>query len=222
MRSKNLSLLFSPYLFFFCLLASCSSSSSSLSTQWQTFYARDDGKNLERPVVYRAQVPMQWKRLSPPVETSIADTTLPICEFWIEAEDEQDKVRITLHTFPFQDSQTRIPPQAQIARWKQQLTDREEWTTQTQTVSHGGFHGLFFEGEGIMQGKLTKIMGWSMQLASIYLKSLIHSSSSLSQPLLADYTIKVIGSPNKVEQHRADLFAFVQSFECIEELPSPL
>lgn len=204
---------------FFCLLNSSDKSLSLSSSTWQLLAGRDNGDSLERPVLYRALTPAHWIRCDSSVTESIADTTKAICEFYIQEDDRS--IRLTIHTFPIVESHIRIPPQAQVARWKKQFEEIDCLANQILPDSHGGFSGLFFEGQGILQGTPHKVMGWSMQLASIYERQLNQENSPLDSRKRADYTIKANGPPDLINKHRADLLLFAHSFELIDELPSP-
>jgi hypothetical protein len=201
------------------ILTSCNTYPSSNSSSWQYFAGRDNDPSLERPLFYRAQVPSHWIRQDPLAADSIADTTKSICEFFIR---EQEKfIRLTIHTFPILQENMRITPQAQVARWKGQFEELDLVATHTLPGAHGGFSGLFFEGEGILQGNPTKVMGWSMQLASIYQQQLNQGKQVLDNRKRADYTIKASGPIHLVDKYRQELIAFANSFELIDELPSP-
>ncbi len=203
------------------VLSSCSqTTSSSPSSSWQMIAARDEGQPSSRAFIYRALVPSNWIRLDPSATESIADTTKSICEFYIQDHDQT--IRVTIHTFPITQSQHRIPPQAQIARWKKQFDELDPLTTRVIPESHGGFSGLYFEGEGLLKGQPTKILGWSMQLANCYERQLHQEKQFLDSCKRADYTIKASGSPLFIDQHRLAILAFAHSFELIDELPSPL
>lgn len=169
--------------------------------------ARDDGQSLDRPLIYRALAPQNWIRLELDPASSIADSTKANCEFQIEEGEE--KIRITCHTFPILEGK-RIPPQAQIARWKRQLENLDQLSVHVTPNSHGGFSGLFFEGEG----NQVKVLGWSMQLGEVYLRQL-----GLEKEKRADYTIKAVGPPSMIEKHRHEIIQFANSFELIDELP---
>lgn len=208
---------------FFCIailfsLISCSSVQPSSSNQ-QLFSGRDNGQSLERPVLYRAFVPSHWIRQDPLETESIADTIKAICEFYIRENDES--IRLTIHTFPIIQENMHISPQAQIARWKGQFEELELIATQTLPDAHGGFSGLFFEGQGILQGNATKVLGWSMQLASVYERQLSQGKKPLDLNKRADYTIKASGPPHLMDKHRLEILAFARSFELIDELPAP-
>lgn len=212
------SILFYFTIFLLLILTSCDQHTPS--SNWQLIAGRNFDTSLDRPMLYRALVPAQWIRQDPPANESLMDTTRSICEYYIR--ENQQTIRLTIHTFPVLPNSIRIPPQAQTARWKKQFDTLDPLATHSQADSHGGFCGLFFEGQGILHGELTKVMGWSMQLASCYDQQLCQSSQPVDCCKRADYTIKVSGPPAFMDQHRADILAFAQSFELIEELPSPL
>lgn len=200
------------------LLTACQSSYSYPTSHWQQFAGRDDGTSLARPLLYRAKVPLTWQRQDPASTESIADTTKAICTFYIP-EGEQT-IRLTLHTFPIGESYPRIPPQAQIARWKTQFDELDALTTTVQSEAHGGFSGLFFEGQGLIQGQATKVLGWSMQLAIGYERQLNLEKYTLDRTKKADYTIKAQGPIELINKHRTEIVTFAQSFELIDELPA--
>lgn len=198
------------------LLSSCEQPPSQQLTL-HTIGCRNCEPELDRPLIYRASTPLHWLRKDPNPTESIADTKKSICEFFIQ--ENSDAIRITLHTFPFQSLSMRIPPQAQIHRWKKQFEELDPLSCEISPASQGGYTGLFFEGQGMMQGSAIKVMGWSMQVAPMYARQLIQSHDSLDQSKCADYTIKIVGPPSLLEKNRADLLTFAHSFELIDELP---
>ena len=210
---------YSLFLFTLMALTGCTTT-SPLPISWQSFTGRDNGLSLNRPLLYRACVPAQWIRHDPPLTESIADTMRAICEFYIHDRDQS--IRITLHTFPILQETMRIPPHAQIQRWKGQFEELDVLTVNTLPEAQGGFSGLFFEGEGKMQGKEMYVMGWSMQLAPLYERQLAQGKHPLDQSKRADYTIKASGPPSLMRQYRADILSFAHSFELIDELPTSL
>jgi hypothetical protein len=206
---------------FLFVLTACNQDTSPLpASNWQLIAGRDEGQAAERPLLYRACVPSNWIRQDPSTSASIADTTKSICEFYIQEEGQN--IRLTIHTFPIIQGHMRIPPQAQIARWKKQFEELDPLASHILPESHGGFSGLYFEGQGILQGSPTKVMGWSMQLASGYERQLSQGQQPLDRLKRADYTIKASGPPVLMDTHRAAIMAFARSFELIDELPSPL
>lgn len=202
-------------------LSSCNSQSSPFPfSQWQLVAGRDEGHTHERPFIYRVLVPPHWVRQDPSSTESIADTTQSICEFYIRENDQA--IRLTVHTFPISDIHPRIPPQAQIARWKKQFDELDLLNTTIASEGQGGFNGLRFEGRGVLHGQPTTVMGWSMQLASGYERQLSLEKERLDRYKRADYTIKASGPSSLMDKHRADILAFAHHFELIDELPSLL
>lgn len=201
-------------------LLSCTPSTPPSSFNWQLIAARNEEPSLDRPFVYRVQVPSHWKCEQSFTDASVTDTKKPICEFYIQEGEEI--VRITIHSFPIYSSDQRIPPLAQVMRWRQQFEELNEWTTSLASESYAGFSGMRFEGEGLIRHQPTRVMGWSMSLASAYDKQLSLGKSPLDCYKRADYTIKASGPPALMHKHRAALLAFAHSFELIDELPTPL
>lgn len=203
------------------LLVGCESSSpTDHAIHWQEIAARDNGHSLDRPQIYRVCAPVDWIRYDPLPDESIVDSTKSNCEFLIH--EGPNSIRITVHTFPIIESDKRIPPQAQIARWKKQIVDLDIMTTTIFDESHGGYSGLFFEGEGTVHDIATRVMGWSMLLASGYERQLGLGRHPDDHFKRADYTIKASGTPEMMDRHRNAIIAFAQSFELIDELPTPL
>ncbi|MBA3721384.1 MAG: hypothetical protein H0W88_03185 [Parachlamydiaceae bacterium] len=185
---------------------------------WQKINSRDEEFPSSRFPLYLAKVPSDWTRVDPSSTESIADTTKPLCEFYIN--EDTGSVRITVHYFPSENIKDRIPPSAQIQRWKSQFESIDPALTITETESHSGFVGLYLECQGVMQGKPTKLMGWAMQLAPEYYRRLSHDDSFFTLQKRADYTIKAVGSPEIIDKHHKEIMTFGQSFELIEVLPS--
>lgn len=160
---------------------------------------------VRRPV-YRAKVPNGWIRYDP--EKPITDTREPNVTFLIE-----DALKVTVHTFPTVNLEERIPPIAQVERWKQQINGI---TTSLATVSHGGFVGLCFEGPAVL--------AWSMQLDFEHYQTLSFLASSLLEEehfkqMRADYTIKATGPQELIDRHKDELHFFANSFELIQGIP---
>lgn len=186
----------------------------TFSYNWQTIKSRDDGTPTSRFPLYTAKVPSDWIRKDPSPTDSIEDTMKPLTEFLIKENNET--VRITIHNFPEQ----RIPPTAQIQRWKNQFIDLDPSKTHTTEESHNGFVGLRIETEGMYNQNPTKLIGWAMQLAPEYYDYLSNEDKSfIEKQELADYTIKAIGSPILIDKHRDAILNFGQSFGLIQELP---
>jgi len=190
------------------LLSSCQSEKVASPSQWHAIVSRDN-----QTFVYRAYVPTDWTRQDPDPQTSLEDTKIPVCEFFITQGDE--RIRLTIHLFPYTSYDSRVPPKAQIARWKKQFETFDALSSATTPCSHGGFYGLCFEGTGEQNSQPTKVLGWSMQLAQLYDQSLEFQGDALKR---ADYTIKAVGPPSFMTQKQAQITAFAESFELIDEL----
>lgn len=190
-------------------------------SEWQDICGRDNGVQLGRTPIYRANVPSKWIRHTS-LNESIADTKKAICEFSIE--DQGRQIRITIHSFPSQTIDERIPPAAQIARWKRQLDPLDLASVNVVPQSHGGFAGFLFEGSGILNNEQTTILGWSMQLAPEHYRHLIPGNNTdeanLLRQMRSDYTIKAVGPYDLVAKYKRSIMAFADSFELIQEIPT--
>jgi hypothetical protein len=203
---------------FFMLLCSCSidnSSKSSLTTI--SIAARGNGQ-APRPIIYRIKAPKAWTYSQPSLNDSLTDTTLALCEFSIE-EDGQS-IRITIHNFPSDKIEERIPPKAQIARWKQQFQELSTASVIIKPQAYSGYTGLFFEGSGKFNGTLTTILGWSMQMGREHYQTLSVFDHSLYKQMRADVTIKAVGPTDLMQKKRQEIEQFARSFELINEIPT--
>jgi len=212
------------YVVLAAFISSCDHDSPISHSTWQTFDSRDNGNgngnSIIKHPVYRAKVPAHWIRKDPAFEESIVDTTKANCEFVIQ--ENGHTIRITFHTFPIESQGMRIPAQAQIVRWKRQFDELDPPSLHTQSEGHGGFTGLFFEGQGSVKTTLISVLGWSMQLADIYVRQLKHdaggSKNHLSYHRCADYTIKASGPTVLINKYRNEIIDFASSLELIDEL----
>ena len=217
-----------PFGLLLLLLVACSTGNQveDLASSWQQIDGRDDqsktGHIVRRPV-YRARVPKDWVREDPSPGVSNEDSKLPICTFVIDDDDEQ--IRITIHNFPTDSFDQRIPAQAQVARWKRQLGALDEGPSLLTPVAHGGFSGLYLQVTGERDGQPTRFLAWSMLLDPEHYRVLVALEGAdeelrFFRQMRADYTIKAVGSPDLVEQHREAIESFARSFELIEAIPS--
>lgn len=140
--------------------------------------------------LYQTEVPLHWQRIEP--EGDLRDTKIPIVSYQIE------DALLTLHTFPYSSFEMRIPPEAQVERWKRQFNNAGEVTQ----VAHGGFGGFRHEIEGEM-------IGYAMQLSPVLFKAI------LDQDIRADYTIKCVGPQITLEKYRDEIDDFATNFEWI-------
>jgi hypothetical protein len=206
------------------LLTSCNNSPQNATAFTTTHHisGRDEGTiPYNRTPIYRAKIPNAWLRKDPSAHESIQDSKKALCEYIIQ--DPEGQIRITIHNFPADNAESRIPPNAQVARWKRQFTQLDIANTHIDQKSWGGFAGLYFEGNGILEGKTTLVMGWAMQLAPEHYSTLDSAieDKSISKQMRAEYTIKAVGSPQSMENHRQQIHDFARSFELIQDIPAP-
>jgi len=186
------------------LVIGCSSQPSRPNTRWVEIA----GRSNPQPI-YRVKVPLHWQRIEPTGDRQ--DTTVAIAEFSVD-----NKIRITIHNFPVSSPEERIPPNAQIARWKRQFEKLNPTSVQVSPQAFSGYSGLVFEGNGEIKGQPATMLGWSMQLAPEFYRQPLNAN------IKADYTIKVQGDPARIETEKKALFAFARSFELIHPIPLSL
>ncbi|SCA62898.1 Uncharacterized protein SCG7086_AF_00110 [Chlamydiales bacterium SCGC AG-110-P3] len=205
------------------LLCSCDTPTEPLIGAWQQITARDSGVPSERAPVYRACVPNYWIRHDPDGNTSIVDTTLPLCDFTIT--DAGGSITIAVHNFPYDTLEQRIHPSAQVARWRRQLIDTDAATVAIQPYGHGGYAGLQFEATGTFLGASDiTILAWAMQLSREHFRNLQRGGTieqrRFDRQQRGDYTIKAYGPRATLARYRRDIEDFARSFELIAEVPS--
>ena len=144
----------------------------------------------------------------------IPDTRLPIAA-WILL-DGNNEILIQIHTFPVQNIETHISPNAQVQRWQRQFT---ELTIEplVSPVSYSGFVGLQFESEGIQKGEPLSVLAWALQIGQIHWAALSANPDLLR--LASDITIKAIGPPDLIGIYKEEIVRFARSFSLIEEIP---
>jgi hypothetical protein len=197
------------------LVCGCGQAKDPL-TNWQQISSRDEGEPEKRFALYRAKIPLDWQRTDPSDKESIADSMKPICEFAIGSGIES--VRITVHNFPSNELKERIPSASQLARWKQQFEVLSPDSYATTPLSKGGFTGLHLSATGLLDGKQSSILGWSMQMAPEQYLNLQENAFTERQKR-SDYTIKAVGNPEAMEAFKSQIIDFALSFELIEEIP---
>lgn len=216
---------------FFCILLflplffGCGTKKEPPSRQTVLIQGRDEGSDPKaRLWVYRASIPADWIYKGPASASSNSDTRLPIGEFLIQ--DAGEEILIAIHNFPQENSTQRIPPAAQVQRWKGQFTALEHHKSSLLPQSFSGYVGLRFEGTGLFKDRRTTMIGWALQLAPEHFLTLSYPRDGLDPPLLkqmrADVTIKVTGPPQSIEKHKGAIDRFVRTFELIHEIPTSL
>lgn len=182
---------------------------------WQEIVGRDG------IAIYQARVPTHWVCEVTSVE-SLKDTMKPLCTYVIRENGEE--ILISIHNFPSESLEQRIPPAAQIERWKKQFQTLDPGSIITLQQSHGGFSGYLFEGTGNYKEKKKMMLAWAMQIASDHYNYLSHPKDNEEltnfKQMRADYTIKALGSVTLMNKYKDEIKAFARSFELIQEIPS--
>lgn len=176
---------------------------------------RDAGYPEDRTPLYRIALPENWSTVE--ITESVADTKLPIFE--ARYGNGSDSIRLTVHNFPYDSPANRIPPQAQVNRWKQQL-DVLEISGITQQA-FAGFVGLHLYAEGMQEGKESAVSAWAMQLAPEHDRTLAHSPEGANTQERSDITIKFTGPKPLVDMHQEGISSIARSFELLNPLPNP-
>lgn len=171
---------------------------SLFSDQWHSI----KGREPENITLYRIKIPETWTMEEG--EIPLTDTRLPICTL------SKDNIRITIHNFPVENLEERIPPSAQVSRWAKQLGPEAETATIPQ--SFNGYKGILFEGK-----HENATLAWSLQLGQEHFQNLFHPR--FPKQMRADITIKAIGPKEVMEANRKEIVKIARSFELIEEIP---
>lgn len=217
---------FLNFVLFIFSIESCTKQSLP-KNPWQKICGRDEGFPEERAAIYRVRVPPSWVKTSPLPDQSIKDTTVPNCEFFVN--EDEGIIHISIHTFPTDNLEERIPAAAQVARWRRQFKFLDAATTQITPEAHGGFAGIYFEGQGELKtqgfSEAAKMMAWSMQMDHFHYQTLKQQALASQEvvyfkQMRADYTIKAVGPLNLMDKHYQDLFDFATSFELIHPIPT--
>jgi hypothetical protein len=198
------------------LFAGCSTQNGKIPPNtFEEIHGRDEilsfSQRVRRPV-YRAKVPCSWKRMEDENQ-SLLDTKKPIVTFALG-----ENLLLSVHNFPSDSLEKRIPLLAQIERWEQQLAGGESHIEQ---IGHSGFTGFFFEGK---KGE-NLVLAWAMQLDPELYQRLHFLAASVEEEehykqMSADYTIKISGPRPLIEKYREEIEMFAQSFELIQEIPA--
>ena len=186
----------------------------------QNIKGRDyEGKRFN---VYRVRVPAHWIRKDSFPDESLIDTKKALCEFLIPLGKET--IRIAIHNFPSETIDQRIPPSAQIARWKRQFEVLIPSESSTIPQAYSGYSGLKFKGVGDLNHIDSMVLGWSLQISQEHYRTLSHpvnfSDKNLYREMRADITIKAVGPKALMEENEEEINRFARSFELIEEIPS--
>ena len=190
-----------------CLSAPFKVGSPSEKRTRQQFRARPIQNEQDSPYIYTALVPNSWKLM--PLKIS-SDTKEPICQFMLPV-DGLEPLIITVHTFPFEDPQMRIPHFMQVQRWQEKF---ENGTETLKRASHGGFSGLM----QLLKKKDLAQISWTMALDQEHCYTILSTKNQMNKYYLADFTVKAWGSQPVIEQKKNEIEKFVQSFGFIDPI----
>ena len=152
---------------FFCIifLLACSEKKSEIAdSSWIEITGRTEAEE-PRQLIYRVKTPKEWTVFFPEETNRLEDTKIANADFWIE--DGTHYVHIVVHSFPSDSLDARIPPMAQIHRWKGQFTEINEESILIKPQAHGGFAGFYLFLSGDAQkivGKNSAVLAWAMQM----------------------------------------------------------
>jgi len=200
----------------FLLLASCDQHLPDRDN-----YLEFAGREARGIPIYRLKKPDGWTAIVP-IDREINDTTKPICELLMI--DVAGQIRITIHNFPAENQEERIPPQSQLGRWKKQFKEIDHLSEKSAPQSFSGYYGVIFEASGMMKGKEMFMMAWALQMANehfLAISTLMNAepeNNSLRQ-LRSDITIKAVGPKNLLEKYRDEIMQIARSFEMIQAIP---
>lgn len=180
------------------------------------------GRGEDSSPVYRLFIPQDWETL-PLSEQGKVDSREPNLTLLAPIGDK--KLPIYFHNFPVANLNERIPPEAQVQRWKEQIP--KIVFEKTEPVSRGGFFGLYAQIEGAKEERAIKTLAVAMQLDPTFARDLsqrhetLIDANALAQTL-ADYTLKCMGSEEEIEKIKEAFEKIAASIELIEELPGDI
>ncbi len=183
-----------------------------------------NGLTSDRNPIYQAVIPENWRIDKQSLEQLNFDTKLPLVE--IHIVDNQEIIRITVHNFPTESIDERIPPLAQIQRWKEQFTTTDPLSETITPQAFSGFIGYLFEIRGEQKGERISLLAYSLQICREHYRTLSSPYFPLSfeetQQMRSDVTIKAMGKDFMIEKHKQDIIRFARSFELIHDIPDSL
>lgn len=159
--------------------------------------------------IYRMCVPRHWIRHDPLPDDLVTDTTKSLCEFIIN--DPDGIIKIAVHNFPADTLDMRIPPQAQVARWKTQIEEYDGINSYTQPIAFGGFSGILFVGIGSKM-----VIAAALQLSPQHFRNLAGK-----EQMKADVTIKAVGPTHTMKKHQDEIINAIYTFGLVDEIPHP-
>ncbi len=207
------------FLFFCALLTGCSSEAPQPDDNQVDMI---NGRGHSKIAIYQITVPRAWVRRDPLPGDPIEDTTQALCEFIIN--DPEGIIRIAVHNFPTDVAETRIPPAAQVARWKQQLGSYKPGERVEGPIAFGGYGGLQFFGTGKKDEQEFRVIAMALQLGNDHFKNLSVPETSTKtlryRQMRGDVTLKAQGPLSAMEKQREAILKAFLSFGLIDEIPS--
>lgn len=160
---------------------------------------------VEKIPFWRIMRPSSWHVLPSP--DNLLDTRLPIQEYEIE------DIAFYIHSFPSQSEEARIPPFAQIQRWKMQFDADPPPEFYLERQAFSGYSGILLDGRGKIKGQNTRMLAWALALSP-------RSYHALKNPeARSDITLKAIGNTFSMDAHEDDIRKSARTFELIEAIP---
>lgn len=204
------------FLLLWTTVASCQSDGNYPKAQTIQIPGRENAE------FYQITVPLNWVVQNHSSDAFKHDSKISLVEFTIP--DDSDHIRISIHNFPNNHLNSRIPPFQQIERWKKQFSSLESQSILPQSFS--GYVGLLFEGQGSMNQKKMSMLAWTMQLdTSLYQyldKLQTYDKTSLYKEMQADFTIKALGSTEVLQKYQKQIIEAAHSFKIKYEIPYSL
>lgn len=197
---------YTPLALFIFLFSSCENKSDQQLKIIEVKGRSDIAQLSPKVETYRMMVPEGWEIQLPGEEDPLLDTTKPLLT--LHSQD----VTIVFHNFPAEHLEQRVPPMAQVARWKKQFDSISELSVQIHPFSVAGFTGFQFEAVGVQKNTPVKVIAWSMQLTPELFQRLPGHASQQK----GDWTLKAVGPPDQVEWIQEDLTRLASSIELVE------
>lgn len=188
-------------IFLAVFLAACDVDHDASRTVVDTISGREQQNDL-----WHIRRPVEWtlKDASP----SLRDSRLANKEYEIE-----DAISLVIHSFPSQTIEKRIPPLAQVQRWKAQFDRSPPPQFHLSPQAFSGYAGFLLEGEGRIKGKEVRMLAWALSLSPKAYFSLKNPESR------SEITIKVVGSEEMVNLHEESILKAVRTLGLIEAIP---
>lgn len=180
---------------------------------YKAILSRGDGSSSGRTPLYQISLPSGWEEIQE--KQSISDTTVPIFKCFYE--EDGCRIQLTIHNFPLQVGAFKIPPEAQVERWKNQFAQLS--FSHASPQSFAGFIGLQLYAEGVIAQEETAVLAWAMKIAPENERSLSFFSEKYPAEMGCDVTIKATGPKKIIEEHAQEIASIARSFELLPAFP---